>query len=153
VSWVVYAARQSKRRALSESSSQETKYRELGVIALTTGALGTTLLSVSEYFWLPDAPDVPALAWVVGGIGVSLGAAAIALSFTGSNCRLGDTRVACQHFWADHFFGPLLFLHALPLMTVPAWYGLRMAFRPVGVELSLSTSVEGLPGLNVHGVF
>lgn len=154
VSWVVYADRQSKRRAVSETgTSQQTKYRKLGVISLTTAALGTTLLSVSEYFWLPDEPDIPALAWVVGGLGVSLGATAIALSFTGANCQLGDNRVACQHFWADHFFGPMLLLSALPLMTVPAAYGLRMAFRPAGVQISMTTNVEGLPGLNLRGVF
>jgi hypothetical protein len=152
VSWVVYADRQNKRRIVSDAMN-ETKYQRAGVITLTSAALGTTLLSVSEYFWLPDEPEVPALAWVVGGIGVSLGATAIALSFTTSNCQLGDDRVSCQHFWSDHFFGPLLFMHALPLITVPAWYGLRMAFRPAGVELSMSTSVEGLPGLNLQGVF
>jgi hypothetical protein len=151
-SWVVYADRQSKRTAVSDASD-ETSYRKLGVITLTTAALGTTLLSVSEYFWLPDEPDVPALAWVVGGLGVSLGATAIALSFTAANCQLGDDRVACQHFWADHFFSPMLFMHALPLMAVPASYGLRMAFRPAGVQISMTTNVEGLPGLNVRGVF
>jgi hypothetical protein len=152
VSWVVYADRQNKRRIVSDGMN-ETKYQRAGVITLTSAALGTTLLSVSEYFWLPDEPEVPALAWVVGGIGVSLGATAIALSFTTSNCQLGDNRVACQHFWSDHFFGPLLFMHALPLISVPAWYGLRMAFRPAGVQLSLSTSVQGLPGLNLQGIF
>jgi hypothetical protein len=150
VSWVVYADRQEKRRAVSDTSG-ETKYRKQGVIALATAGLGTTLLSVSEYFWLPDHPDVPALAWVVGAIGVSIGATAVALSFTTSNCQLGDDRVSCQHFWADHFFGPMLFMHALPLMTVPAWYGLRMLVRPANVQLSMS--VGGLPGLNVRGEF
>jgi hypothetical protein len=152
VSWVVYADRQSKRRAVSDTS-EETSYRKLGVITLTAAALGTTLLSVSEYFWLPDDPDVPALAWVVGGVGVSLGATAIALSFTGANCQLGDDRVACQHFWADHFFTPMLLMHALPLMTVPACYALRMAFRPAGVQIAMAPSLDGLPGLSVRGVF
>jgi hypothetical protein len=89
----------------------------------------------------------------MGGLGVSLGATAIAMSFTGANCQLADNRVACQHFWADHFFSPMLFMHALPLMTVPAWYGLRMAFRPAGVQISLATNLEGLPGFRVNGLF
>jgi hypothetical protein len=88
---------------------------------------------------------------VIGGIGVSIGATAIALSFTESNCQLGDNRVSCQHFWADHFFGPMLFLQALPLMTVPAWYGLRMLVRPANVQISMS--VGGMPGLNLRGEF
>jgi PEGA domain len=150
VSWVMYADRQSKRRAVSDTSG-ETKYRKQGVIALATAGLGATLISVSEYFWLPDHPDVPALAWVAGAIGVSLGATAIALSFTASNCELGDDRISCQNFWADHFFGPMLFMNAFPLMTVPAWYGLRMLVRPANVQISMR--VAGLPGLSVRGEF
>lgn len=154
VSWVVYADRQTKREPVGAvSGSRETSYKRAGVVTLTSAALGTTLLSVSEYFWLPNHPDIPAAAWVFGGLGVSLGATAIALSVTTANCEIGETRVTCQHFWADHFFGPLLLLHALPLITVPAWYALRMAFRPAGVQISFSTSVEGLPGLSLHGEF
>jgi hypothetical protein len=68
-----------------------------------------------------------------------------------SNCELGDDRLSCQQFWGDHFFGPMLFMQALPLMTVPAWYGLRMLVRPANVQISMS--VAGLPGLNVRGEF
>jgi hypothetical protein len=152
VGWVVYAERQNKRRAVADNS-EETTYRKLGVIALSTAALGTTLLSVSEYFWMPDEPDVPALAWVAGGLGAALGATAIALSFTESNCQLGDDRVSCQHFWGDHFFGPMLFMQALPLLTAPAWYGLRKAFRPKNVQITLNATIVGSPALNVRGVF
>ncbi|HKP61538.1 MAG TPA: hypothetical protein VJV78_32635 [Polyangiales bacterium] len=147
VSWALYAERQSKRTAIGDTS-QVSNYKKLGAIAITTQAVGASLLSVSEYFWLPDDPEVPALAWAAGALGLGVGVTAVTLALTVSDCKLGDNRVGCQHFWADHFFGPMLFLQALPLMTVPLWYGLRVAFRPAGVQVSWTGQ-----GLSLRGGF
>lgn len=146
VSWVLYAERQATRRDLMERD--DTAYQKLGVVTLTSAALGTTLLSLSEFFWLPDEPSVPALGWIAGGLGAALGATALALSFTSTRCTIGDTRVECQRFWSDRQFGPFLFLHALPLLTVPVWYGLRMALRPSHVQIAVNAG-----GLELRGQF
>ncbi|HKU45051.1 MAG TPA: hypothetical protein VJR89_43125, partial [Polyangiales bacterium] len=147
VSWFVYGERQSMRKVVADTSELN-KYKKLGAIALTTAAVGTSLLSVSEYFWLPDDPGVPPFGWAVGVLGLGVGATAIALSFTVSDCQLGDDRVSCQHFWSDHFFGPMLFLHALPLMSVPLWYALRAEFRPAGVQIGWTGE-----GISLQGQF
>ncbi len=152
VSWVVYAERQGKRTVIS-GMRDETSFRKLGVVAISTAGLGASLLSLSEYFWLPDERAIPPYAWVVGGIGLALAATAVTLSLTEATCRLGDDRVGCQNFWADHFFGPMLLIQSLPLLTTPLSYGLRVVFRPPNVQIALSAEPDGMPTLRVWGRF
>ena len=152
VSWVFYGERQSKRTVIGTLRT-ETSYQKLGVIALSTAGVGSALLSLSEYFWLPDDPGIPPLAWVAGGLGLGVAVTAVALSLTVSDCKIGDERVSCQRFFADHYFGPMLFMHALPLLTVPLWYGFRVAFRPPHVQIALAAGVDGLPQLRLTGEF
>jgi hypothetical protein len=152
VSWVMYALRQPERRALAEDSDRDA-YRKLGVITLATGAVGNSLLSVSEFFWLPDDPGVPGMAWVASALGLGLGAAAFVLALTNSDCKLGDFRVGCQRFTADHFLAPLIGLHALPLITAPLWYLLRAAVRPANLQLSVNSNARGSPSVVLQGWF
>lgn len=152
VSWVAYALRQPERRAL-EAEADTDEYRVLGVVTLTAGALGTTLFSVSELFWLPDDPGVPAMAWAVGAFGLGLGAAALALALTNSDCTIGDPRVSCQRFTSDHYFAPLLAMHALPLITAPLWYALRVAVRPAPAEIGLTSDARGQLQITLRGQF
>jgi hypothetical protein len=161
--WVFYALRQDVRTQPRPTVAGEPlvplaaidQFRNRGYLSLGAAGLGAGLLAVSELFWLPDEVGVPTWAWAVGALGAATGLAALGVSMFGTHCDIADSRVVCQSFSADSTFGPLLALHALPLLAVPIAYAVRIALRPAAVEVSLQwTGVSAFgPGLSVAGRF
>jgi len=124
---------------------------------VATGA-GSLLLAISDYFWLPDAEGVPALAWVAGGVGVAVTLAGIGFAVLGSHCESyedGSFSPACNGFANDVVFGPMLAMHGLPLLGIPLSYALRAALRPAPtqVALNLETVRGGGALLQLRGAF
>jgi hypothetical protein len=165
-SWVLYAQKQNIRRMPWPDtdeipSSEISDYNTRGVVALSVAGAGSLLLSVSDYFWLPNDPSVPALAWVAGGVGTAVGLTGLGFYIWGTQCprftATVDSPLACRNFSADKIFGPLLAMHGLPLVAVPLSYALRAALRPTGVEVSVSVgpiqASSSAQGLWVEGVF
>ncbi|HEY2735638.1 MAG TPA: hypothetical protein VGI70_16690 [Polyangiales bacterium] len=164
--WVLYALRQNVRRTPWADSdaiptSELRSYNLNAVLTVSVAGAGALALSAADYFWLPNDASVPALAWVAGGVGAAVGLTGLAFGAFGHRCpRLiadVDSPRACQSFTADATFGPIVALHALPLIAVPISYLLRSAFRPTGVEVSLSVGPlqanASSPGLWIQGVF
>jgi len=157
--WVFYALRQDTRRQVYSSGAIPTAsvdaFRGRGYLALASVGLGASLLAVSDYFWLPNEVGVPAWAWSVGGLGAAAGLVGLGVGLLSPQCDVADTKVKCQSFTADAIFGPLLAIHALPLLAVPLVYALRNLARPAGVDVSLqwgNTLASG-PALSVAGKF
>jgi hypothetical protein len=165
-SWVLYAQKQTLRiQGYPDTeelpSSLVSDYQNRGVVVLSIAGASSLVLSVADYFWLPNDASVPALAWVAGGIGTAIGLTGLGFYIWGTHCERytagAETPVACGNFSADAIFGPLLAMHGLPLIAVPLSYVLRAALRPSGVELSVSVgpmqASSSAQGLWVSGVF
>ena len=158
-SWVFYARRHQLRTAPVEGELNLTKLRsfnERGAVTLTLGSFGTLLLSLSNYFWLPNDHSVPTWSWVVAGFGTAVGLTGLAFALSGPHCGLhveGEVfQSGCSRFTADSTFGPLLALHALPLLSMPLAYALRIWLRPSGVDVTMDiTSQAHTLGLTVRG--
>jgi hypothetical protein len=165
-SWVLYAQRQNVRRTPYPDSEEipteeVTAYNNSGIVVLAIGGASSLVLSLSDYFWLPNDPGVPALAWVAGGVGTAVALTGLGFAVFGTHCdrysaTLDSPRV-CQGFTADYTFGPLLAMQGLPLLAIPISYALRAAFRPSGVDVSLRVGAvlasSNAQGVTVEGVF
>jgi hypothetical protein len=164
-SWVLYAQRQNVRKtpypADGIPASEISAYDTSGVVVLAVGGASALVLSISDYFWLPNDPGIPALAWVTGGVGAAVALTGLGFAIFGTTCDRYtegyDVPRVCQSFTADYTFGPLLAMQGLPLLAVPLSYALRAAFRPSGVEVSLRVGPlqagSRAQGLTVVGVF
>jgi hypothetical protein len=159
--WVFYSLRQDIRLLPLENDLSVVdldNFHNHGSASLALAGLGAALLAVSEYFWLPNDTGVPVWAWPVGALGVAVGVVGVALATLGPNCELREddrVRVSCQSFTSDLYFGPLIAMHALPLLAVPISYALRAAVRPSDVEVSLQWGNGRAlgPGLTIVGRF
>jgi hypothetical protein len=166
VSWVLYAKRQNVRWAMPSDPegiplAEVSSYSRSATYILGLAGAGSLLLALSDYFWLPNNPGVPALAWVAGGLGAVVTLTGIAFSIWGTHCPrtpyTGDYPRVCEAFSADWPFGPLLAMQGLPFMAIPISYALRAAWRVPGVEISMR--IGTLPaygnanGLLIEGVF
>ncbi|MET0388620.1 MAG: PEGA domain-containing protein [Polyangiales bacterium] len=135
------------------------RYRLRGVIAMASAGGGSLLLGLAQYFWLPDSPDVPVWAWVVGAAGAALGLTALAFGIFMPHCEVADARGLCQRTASDPLFAPLLGAHALPFLTLPLMYLLRarLPVEQAQVSLWVPPSSAGRPtdglGLRVSGSF
>ncbi|MET0386021.1 MAG: tetratricopeptide repeat protein [Polyangiales bacterium] len=161
--WVFYSLRQGIRRQLpyiDENGvevptllSDVANVKTYGIISLAAAGGGALILSLSEFFWLPDHPSVPAWAWVLGGVGTAIAGAGLAFSLLGTHCEMGDTASACQSVVADAVFGPLLAIHGLPFLALPLNYAIRVWTRPAGIEVSLIPGGVHGPSLTLMGRF
>jgi hypothetical protein len=139
VGWVLYTKRYQHRRISNDpvetgaDYSVPTPVPQPGWTLFATGA-GLVTLTISEYFWLPDAEGVPGWAWVVGGLGVAVVAAGLAVSALGPSCPEKpsgeDFPVECFGYTSQRIFGPMLAMHGLPLIGIPLSYGLRALTQP-----------------------
>jgi ABC-type cobalamin transport system permease subunit len=136
----------------------------------TIGA-GALLLSISDYFWPPDAEAVPAWAWVAGGLGVVVVGTGIAISAATAECvgadvmpQAGMAGVAegeavqptpCLQYTTDPsgIFGPMVALHGLPLIAIPISYAIRAGLRAPGTQVSLESPAGGGFMLKLRGTF
>jgi hypothetical protein len=166
VSWVLYTKRQDVRWAIPADPdgiplAEVSSYSRSATYILGLAGAGSLLLALSDYFWLPNDPGVPALAWVAGGLGAVITLTGIAFSIWGTHCSptpfTGEYPRVCEAYSADWPFGPLLAMHGLPFMAIPISYALRAAWRVPGVDVSMR--IGTLPaygnanGLLIEGVF
>jgi len=160
--WALYALRQDiRRRPLGGTPELDAfaHFRARGAVLLAVGSAGALVFALSEYFWLPDRRAIPAWAWVVGGLGTATGLTGLGFALFGTHCgpRLDQTLFpsTCSRFTADATFGPLLAMHALPLLGVPLAYALRGLLRPSGVDISLQVEAAHTRGaaLSIRGAF
>ena len=144
VGWVLYTKRYQHRRISNDPMETGADYSvptpvpQEGWTLFATGA-GLLTLTISDYFWLPDADGVPGWAWVVGGLGVAVVAAGLAVSAVGPSCPEkpsgDDFPVECFGYTSQRIFGPMLAMHGLPLIGIPLAYGLRSLTKPPTDEL------------------
>jgi hypothetical protein len=116
-------------------------------------ALGALLLTAAEPI-LVSGDGVPPAAWVLAAGGLALVGTGIGFGFADhceprvSSTPRGDAPCG---FVNDVTFGPLLALHGLPLLALPAMYGLRQLF---GSESMTVVGFDGSGGhLFVRGAF
>jgi hypothetical protein len=157
-SWAFYATRLSLRsRPYIAGVDYDTarRFDSLGVGVLIAGAGGAALITGSEWLLVPGNNRIPTVAWVVGGAGVALAATGLGFVVVGTHCRphvieAADSRRSCGSFVADSSFGPLLALHALPLLNLPLEYAVRRWLGSDDIEISF----DGTRGLvSWAGVF
>ena len=110
-----------------------------------SATLGAGALVAASPLLLGEADEIPTAAWVLGGAGVAVGLTGIAFSVFGSHCgpRAGEP---CDGIFDDALFGPLVALHALPLLAVPATYALRLWGRAGDLEVRVEGSLVSLRG-------
>jgi hypothetical protein len=127
---------------------------------LALGGAGSLLFSFSEYLWLPNSQNVPALAWVFGGLGAAVAITGVALAVFTEHCDGKFTNgagfsQACLSPTGDVAFAPLLAMHALPLLSIPFSYAIRAATRPDGaiVAFNVGPAPGGGVSLQLHGAF
>ena len=131
--WILYSQRYSLRSRNFEDDvpySSRDRFADLGSAVLGTSGLGALLLTAAEPF-LVQADGIPTAAWVLSAGGLAMVGTGIGFGF-GHHCEphvsstpRGDT--SCG-FVNDVTFGPLMALHGLPLLALPAMYGLRQLF-------------------------
>jgi hypothetical protein len=146
--WALYAERYSVRNKLyfgDVSYSSLDRFDSLAPWMLVTAGLGASLIAAAEPLFLTDAEDVPAAAWVVGGAGAALAVAGLAFGQAGSHCQPRASS-PCDGFGSDALFGPMLALHAVPLVSVPLIYLVRSWSGSTSLALSVSGSSITLRG-------
>jgi hypothetical protein len=162
VGWVLYALRQDMRREPLPSNPLVdvfATFSSRGAAALASGAAGAVILTLSDYFWLPDATSIPAWAWVAGGLGGGAALTGLGFALFGTHCGLrvdGEPfRSSCSSFAADTTFGPLVAMHGLPLLGIPLSYAIRTWLRPDGVDVSVHVATFPAHGaeLSIRGAF
>jgi hypothetical protein len=163
--WVFYSMRASfnytfSSATIGEADFQAPSYHPAALPTLALGGAGNLLFALSEYLWLPNSQNVPALAWVFGGLGVAVAITGAVLAAVTDHCdgtvRTGEGfSQACLSFTGDVTFGPLLALHALPLISVPISYAIRAATRPDGaiVTFNVGSTPGGGVSLQTRGAF
>lgn len=132
------------------------RYRLFGALSWVGIGLGSAMLSLAEYLWLPDHPSIPAWAWVLGGVGVALAVTAVVLAVAETHCEVTDSFAVCQQAVADPWFAPLLAVPALPFLTLPLFYAIRDRMVVTEVKAALlwnSTPGGGGPELMIRGSF
>lgn len=137
-SWVFYAQRASARGRTTWSLSYADRddYRSAGRAAVWFAAGGGVALSAAEYLLLPRERGIPISAWAWCGAGGLLAASGVALMVAESDCALPSQH--CRGFASDVALGPMLMLHAIPLLAVPLNYALHDWFRPTRrIELGI----------------
>jgi hypothetical protein len=149
VSWALFVERRAYRlREWNEvDASVASGYAQRGVWTLATAAAGAAALSASLYLLAPEAEGVPALAWVLGGVG--LAAVAVGLGFVIGDEHCGPEivlplREPCLSVRADSIFGLEIALTALPLITLPITYLVRTPTSPVSLSLGGSATAMSL---------
>lgn len=154
VSWVAYAQRFDLRTQLYfgevpyETRSQ---FAGAGVWTLSLGATGGALLAAAEPWVLPRADGIPTAAWVAGGAGVAVAALGLGFGVFDRHCSPEVTvagQPGCGQFATDAVFGPLLALHAMPLLAVPITYLVRRWRENEDLEISL-----GGQSITIRGSF
>jgi hypothetical protein len=154
VSWVAYAQRFDLRTQLYFGQvPYETRatFSRTGRWTLSLGAAGGALLAAAEPWVLPRADGIPMMAWAAGGTGVALAALGLGFGIFGRHCEPVVTapgQHACGAFAADSAFGPLLAMHAMPLLAVPITYIVRRWRENDGLELSVNGQ-----GVTIRGRF
>jgi hypothetical protein len=156
VAWVLYAERYSLRSRHFDRDvpyASRDRFADLGTAVVGLSGLGALLLTAAEPF-LVSGDGVPSAAWVLAAGGLALVGTGIGFGLAHhcephvSSTQLGEDRCG---FVDDANFGPLLALHGLPLLALPAMYGLRQLFG------SGSSTVLGFDGrggyLVVRGTF
>lgn len=128
--WTFYATRASAGAMpdASRSYAARSAFRHAGTMALAFAAGGGALLAASEYLLLPNEVGVPTIAWAWGGAGLLLAASGLALMIAETPCALPVEQ--CRGFTDDVILGPMLMLHAIPLLSVPLNFALHDWLRP-----------------------
>jgi len=171
VGWVLYTKRYQHNRISNNPEETGADYSvatpvpQAGWTLFATGA-GLLTLTISEYFWLPEAQGVPPWAYVMGGLGAAVVAAGVGLMAVGPDCpdkpSGEDFPVECFSYSSQNIFGPMLAMHGLPLLGIPIAYGLRALSQPpeeeegepeTPVAFNVLTPPSGGVVLQVRGVF
>lgn len=149
--WAAYAQRQPLRLELRAVVDPTTRadFDARGTWVIGAGAIGSIALTAAVPFLLPKASNVRTWAWVIGGLGVAVVGTGIGYSIFERHCApaAGVTESGCRRFTADGTFGPLVSLHGLPLLGVPATYLIRQWQQPSsGIQLGLEGGVFSVRG-------
>ena len=153
-SWAVYVARQSYRHGpwVNIDSGTMDAWRTQGAVSFWLGAGGAASLVAGEYLLLPEARDVPLLAWLSGAAGLGVAAVGIGYAVGGSHCTPQALRPGtvinrdCLGGTSDGVFGPLLIMSAVPLFNAPLTYLLRRAFAGAPESLSFGPGTVRVTG-------
>ncbi len=155
VGWVLYAQRYSLRTEVYAGNvpySSRDRFAGLGIAALGVSTLGALLVASAEPFLVSDDGSIPTAAWVLAGGGLALAAAGLGFGLA-HHCEphvMSQLGSSCG-FANDATFGPLLALHAVPLLALPAMYGLRQLLGGGGTVV---LGFDGTSGrLAVSGAF
>jgi len=161
-SWVLYAKRYDHRKTTIDIRNApevtEASSRPQAGWTLISAGLGAAAISAAEPLWLPDADGVPWPAWIAGGVGAGVALTGLGFSLFGPTCSTleGDSfDPNCSQFAADTVFGPMLMLHALPLLAAPLTYVTRswLEHRVGDVAVSVETDPRGAALVSLHGAF
>jgi hypothetical protein len=165
--WVLYALRYEYRNDqlthAEDAAVSAARYNPQPAWALGVTAAGALMFSWSEYFWLPNANEIPALAWVAGGLGSAVGLLGLGFSVFGDRCTGGSGdgsfALGCSRLHSDVIFGPMIALNALPLLSVPLAYAIRVWARPStkaslpSLVLNVETAPSGGALIRLRGAF
>jgi hypothetical protein len=150
IGWALYAERfnlRSRPRFGDVDYALLDEFHAAAPWVLASAGLGSGALIGAAAVLLPEAEDVPTAAWIVGAAGTAVAVTGFAVSIFGSHCQ-PRAAAPCDNFFADALFGPLLVLHAVPLMAVPAIYALRQWSAPASLEVNADGA-----RLSLRGVF
>jgi hypothetical protein len=71
------------------SASDEAAYERRGAWTLAALAVGASALTISPYYWLPETAEVPAYAWIIGGVGLITAAIGVGMALNDEHCGPG----------------------------------------------------------------
>jgi hypothetical protein len=137
---------QKKHREDFTQTLQDLEDGEL--LAPIVGGAGALIGTISLPWLLPDEPNVPAWAAVLGGTGTAMVVAGTVLLVTGASCDDFDVQGRCKDIVATTRLGAMLAETGLPLAAMPVTYWIRSATGDDTASLTVGPELGG--GWMVH---
>lgn len=155
--WVLYSVYTGHQHKLDVAYPMDADYatrvsnrNTWSTIVSVVGGGSSALLTSAMPFVLPRMQGMPWWSYVFGGAGIALATTGLILT-ANDNRHLADDQM---HFERTVPLGPLLAMHAVPMLAVPLTYACRALFGDNASHTSASVTLDSRAvSLSVQGSF
>lgn len=155
--WVLYGVYSGHQHKLDVAYPMDADYatrvsnrNSWSTIVTVVGGGSSALLTAAMPFVLPRMQGMPWWSYVFGGAGIALATTGLILT-ANDNRHLADDQM---HFERTVPLGPLLAMHAVPMLAIPLTYACRALFGDNASHTSASVTLDSRAvSLTVQGSF